>query len=54
MRLKFILNAPAQQKSGVVLACVAFVFPEVADWLTVHWLFLGPWLKMWSCGLVEV
>ncbi len=28
MRQTFILNTPAQQKSGVVLACVAFVLRD--------------------------
>ncbi len=55
MRLKFILNAPAQLGSGGYLLClcvkgfpVVFAergFPEVADWLTVQWSFL---VKSWA------
>ncbi len=63
MRLKFILNAPAQLESGVVLACFAFVlrqgfpfvvvfsergFIKVADWLTVQWSFV---VKSWVLAL---
>ncbi len=56
MRLKFVLNAPAQQKPGSYLRCLCvkgfpFVlvvaergFPEVADWLTVQWSFV---VKSW-------
>ncbi len=61
IRLKFILNAPAQLESGGYLNCVAFVlrdsllssslqergFPEVADWLTVQWSFI---VKSWEAN----
>ncbi len=52
MRLKLILNAPAQLESGGYLHCLCvkgfpFVvvfaergFPKVADWLKVQWSFV--------------
>ncbi len=63
MRLKFILNAPAQLESGGYLVCLCvkgfpFVssfaergFPEVADWLTVQWLLV---VKSWALAEVVV